>query len=57
MKSQPKFSRKLSVRSVGDNTTAQVEEYITNQVKSESFVDPVFAKKMEELILLIGEQL
>ena len=46
------FSRKLSVRSVGDNTTAQVENYIKNQVKNESFVDPVFAEKMEELILV-----
>jgi REP element-mobilizing transposase RayT len=47
-----KFSRKLSVRSIGDNATAQVENYITNQVKNESFVDPVFANKMQDLILV-----
>ena len=28
-----KFSRKLSVRSIGDNTTVEVENYIKNQVK------------------------
>jgi len=46
------FSRKLSVRSIGDNTTAQVENYIKRQVKNESFVDPAFAAKLEALILV-----
>ena len=50
--SPQKFSRKLSVRSIGDNMTVEVENYIKNQVKSELFVDPAFARKMEELILV-----
>jgi len=47
-----KFSRKLSVRSVGKNTTVQVQDYIKSRVKKELFVDPVFAEKMQQLILV-----
>ncbi len=42
------FSRKVSVRSVGDNSTANVEAYIARQVAKERFVDPRFAAEMGE---------
>ena len=35
----PGFSRKVSVRSVGENTRHQVEDYIANQVSKERFLD------------------
>jgi REP element-mobilizing transposase RayT len=35
-----KFSRKLSVRSLGDVRSSAVEEYIKNQIEKEGFVDP-----------------
>lgn len=47
-----KFSRKLSVRSLGDNTTVQVENYVKSQVKRAAFVDPEFGEKMDELVLV-----
>ena len=37
--SPPGFSRKVSVRSVGENTRQQVEEYIANQVGKQRFLD------------------
>jgi len=40
------FSRKVTVRSVGDNTTAEVEDYIARQVTKEQFADPRFAAEM-----------
>ena len=40
------FSRKATVRSVGDNTTAEVEAYIARQVTKERFVDSRFAAEM-----------
>ncbi len=40
------FSRKVTVRSVGDNTTSEVEAYIARQVTKERFVDPRFAAEM-----------
>ena len=40
------FSRKVTVRSVGDNTTAEVEAYIARQVTKERFADPRFAAEM-----------
>jgi REP element-mobilizing transposase RayT len=43
-----RFSRKLSVRSVGNNTTRQVEAYIRRQVPKESFIDPRFADLMRQ---------
>ena len=50
-----RFSRKLSVRSIGDNTTGDVEDYIKKQVRKESFVDAVFAGKMQKLIFVAPE--
>lgn len=45
---QMEFSRKVSVRSVGDNTRDDVEAYIDSQVTKERFVDPRFAAAMAE---------
>ncbi len=44
-----RFRRKRSVRSIGNNTTAQVESYIKNQVKKAAFVNADFQSKMREL--------
>jgi REP element-mobilizing transposase RayT len=38
------FSRKVAVRSVGENSTSKVAEYIRSQVANEHFVDPRFAE-------------
>jgi hypothetical protein len=38
------FSRKLAVRSLGENTASDVEKYIESQVDAAQFVDPEFAK-------------
>jgi len=46
------FSRKLSVRSIGNNTAEQVEAYIAQQVHKERFVDPEFAKKMQQFTVV-----
>ncbi|MFN0051874.1 MAG: transposase [Planctomycetales bacterium] len=42
------FSRKLAVRSIGDNTASDVEKYIESQVSSAGFVDADFAKFLEQ---------
>jgi len=42
------FSRKLSVRSIGDNRSAEVEAYIASQVDKEAFADPMSAESMRE---------
>ena len=42
------FSRKLSFRSVGENTSAAVAGYLAKQVRKERFADPRYAKKMEQ---------
>lgn len=44
-----RFSRKLAMRLVGDNRTADVERYIQSQVTKERFADPRFAQALEEL--------
>ena len=49
------FSRKVAVRSVGDNTTAEVEAYIARQVGKAHFIDPQFHKMMEEFTVLCPE--
>lgn len=43
------FSRKLAVRSIGDNTRADVGAYIARQVDKESFADVRFREAMREL--------
>lgn len=45
------FSRKLAVRSIGDNTRADVEAYIARQVDKESFADAGFREQMREFTL------
>jgi REP element-mobilizing transposase RayT len=42
------FSRKLAMRSIGDNSTAEVEQYIENQVGKERFADPRFAEILRQ---------
>jgi REP element-mobilizing transposase RayT len=41
------LSRKLSVRSIGENTRKEVEAYIDNQVGKERFSDPQFKALLE----------
>ncbi len=48
--SPQRFSRKVSVRSLGNNTSQTVEEYIRNQVASERFADPSFEATLCDLI-------
>ena len=43
-----KFTRKLSVRSLGKNRTEDVQEYIRGQVDSACFVDPAFRDLLRE---------
>jgi len=47
-----KFSKKLSIRSVGNNTTKDVTEYIRSQVENETYIDPKFAQKMRQMTVI-----
>ncbi len=38
------FSRKIAVRSLGENTNRDVEQYIAKQIEKERFVDPRFSE-------------
>lgn len=42
------FSRKVAVRSIGDNIRDEVEQYIRNQVPNEDFVDPRFGEFLSQ---------
>jgi len=42
------FSRKVSFRSLGENTVNVVEKYIQGQVGKEKFADPRFVEKMKK---------
>jgi len=46
------FSRKVSVRSVGENTTETVEWYIANQVERAPHLDARFRAELERLIVI-----
>jgi REP element-mobilizing transposase RayT len=46
------FSRKLAVRSIGDNRSEDVEAYIASQVEKERFADPVVADSMREFTVI-----
>jgi REP element-mobilizing transposase RayT len=46
------FSRKVSVRSVGDNTRKEVETYVAAQVANARFVDADFEKRMDEFSIV-----
>ena len=48
----PGFSRKVAVRTVGDNTRRDVEAYLERQVSKARFTDPRFAALMEELTVV-----
>src|SRR5262249_21473384 len=46
------FSRKVAVRSVGDNSRRDVEAYIERQVDKERFIDERFAKLITEMTVV-----
>lgn len=46
------FSRKVSVRSVGDNTAELVQRYIQSQINSAEFVDPTFAEFLRQFTVV-----
>jgi REP element-mobilizing transposase RayT len=46
------FSRKLAFRSLGENTTQQVQGYIARQVGKERFADPRFEETMRQFTML-----
>jgi REP element-mobilizing transposase RayT len=46
------FSRKLAVRSIGDNTREQVEAYIEQQVPRARFADPRFAEFLKQFTVV-----
>lgn len=46
------FSRKVAVRSVGDNTRVDVEDYIARQVIKEQFVDPRWVDALGEFTVV-----
>ena len=45
------FSRKVAIRTVGDNTRRDVEAYVEGQVGKEQFIDPRFDAQMQELTI------
>ncbi|TWT64675.1 transposase [Allorhodopirellula solitaria] len=47
-----KFSRKVAFRGIGANHTAEVEEYVSQQVDREKFVDPRFAAMLKRFTTL-----
>jgi REP element-mobilizing transposase RayT len=42
------FSRKLALRSIGDNCTEDVEQYVRRQVTKAAFADRVFADRLQQ---------
>ena len=46
------FSRKVSIRTVGDNTTSAVEGYIRAQVRNEGFIDSRFSEFLEQFTVI-----
>jgi REP element-mobilizing transposase RayT len=46
------FSRKVSIRTVGNNTTPAIEGYIRAQVRNEDFIDPRFAEFLEQFTII-----
>lgn len=46
------FSRKVAVRSIGDNTRHDVEAYIERQVAKQHFVDPRWAETLAEFTII-----
>lgn len=46
------FSRKVSIRTVGDNTTPAIEGYIRGQVSNEDFIDSRFSALLEQFTVI-----
>ncbi len=46
------FSRKLAMRSIGDNSTADVEQYILKQVGKERLADPRFGEILRQFTIV-----
>jgi REP element-mobilizing transposase RayT len=42
------FSRKLAIRSIGDNRTSDVERYVRDQVANAAFTDSDFAERLRQ---------
>lgn len=49
---QMRFSRKVAVRTIGDNTRKDVEGYIERQVAKERFADPRFEATMRQFTVV-----
>jgi REP element-mobilizing transposase RayT len=49
------FTRKLSVRSVGENTRAQVEAYIRKQLNKELLIDAALREKLRQFTVTQSE--
>jgi REP element-mobilizing transposase RayT len=49
------FSRKVSFRSIGNNSRKEVEGYIAKQVQKEQFVDPRFSYMLEPFTVAIPQ--
>jgi REP element-mobilizing transposase RayT len=49
------FSRKVSFRSLGENTSAVVENYIRGQVGKEDFADPRFRETMRRFTIVCDD--
>ncbi len=51
----PGFTRKVSVRSIGENTSQDVAAYIASQLDKEAFVDPRFVEQLREFTRVFSE--
>ena len=49
------FSRKVSFRSLGENTSCVVEKYIEGQVSKEDFADPRFRDRMRQFTVICDD--
>jgi REP element-mobilizing transposase RayT len=45
------FSRKVAFRGIGENHTAEVQQYIRTQVEKEQFVDPRFSEMLKRFTI------
>jgi len=46
------FRRKLAIRSIGDNTTGVVEQYVASQVDRSAYVDPTFKEALKQFTVV-----
>jgi len=47
-----KFSRKVAVRTLGENVSAAVAGYLGKQVRKEGFVDPRYVKRLQDFTVI-----